>query len=440
MRVSQIHFQAFKSLYDVTCDLDQFTVITGANGAGKSNLVDALNFLGEVYADGLEFAVGRAGGYENIAHRRTRRAKKPVALTVTATLDANEMRRMVRHLRRRSEITLDDDASFVYHHRFALSTTTQSVLADYQVREDVVELRDHRGRSVIRASRTDNSRIRLNTNKRRIRDEPWLQALISPMEEPEFVRYLGQRPIRPGALIIDELFYYTNIFNHIRSALAGIRLFQLSPYQCRTPGVPTPNATLERHGENLPGAADHLRRTDRIAWTRVQSAMRSIMPGLEEIQIVYTEDRRLALQFRERGVGRPWNTGEVSDGTIQALAMFIALFDRRYPLLVVEEPENAIHPWILRQFLDLCLESQKQIIATTHSPVALNYVDPSIVRLMAISNGRSSLDRMVDASGDLAAVVGSGDVSLFDAYDSGMLVQALPRGFVDDDVIASDDE
>ena len=62
MQVTEVRFGAFKSLYDVTCSLDRFTVITGPNGAGKSNLVDALNFLGEVYGDGLEFAVGRSGG------------------------------------------------------------------------------------------------------------------------------------------------------------------------------------------------------------------------------------------------------------------------------------------------------------------------------------------------------------------------------------------
>jgi len=166
--------------------------------------------------------------------------------------------------------------------------------------------------------------------------------------------------------------------------------------------------------------------------------MRSIMPGLETIDIAYTEDRRLALQFRERGVGRPWNTGEVSDGTIQALALFIALFDIRYPLLVVEEPENAVHPWILRQFLDLCLhQSAKQIIVTTHSPVVLNYVEPRSVRLMSIENGRSKLERIVDASSDLAEVVTSGDVSMFDAYDSGMIEAAVPRGFIE---VASSDE
>src|SRR4051812_17886352 len=93
MEVTRVHFEAFKSLYDVTCDLDHFTVITGSNGSGKSNLVDALNFLGEVYADGLEFAVSRAGGYDNIAHRRTRRAKRNISLEVEVRLDAEDLAR-----------------------------------------------------------------------------------------------------------------------------------------------------------------------------------------------------------------------------------------------------------------------------------------------------------------------------------------------------------
>ncbi len=215
----------------------------------------------------------------------------------------------------------------------------------------------------------------------------------------------------------------------VKRALAGTRVFQLSPYQCRGSGVSTPNAVLERHGENLPGAADHLRRNDRDGWRQVQSAMRTILPALVSIDIVHTEDRRLALQLREHGVGRAWNTGEVSDGTIQTLALLIALYDRRNPLLVIEEPENSVHPWILRTFLDLAKAAPgKQIVMTTHSPVLLNYVDPEIVRLVRMRNGRSEVSRLLSVSPDLRPLILAGELDLFDAYDSGVLVEAVPRG------------
>lgn len=53
MEIRAVRFEAFKSLYDLSCTLEHMTVITGPNGSGKSNFVDALNFLAEVYEHGL---------------------------------------------------------------------------------------------------------------------------------------------------------------------------------------------------------------------------------------------------------------------------------------------------------------------------------------------------------------------------------------------------
>lgn len=263
---------------------------------------------------------------------------------------------------------------------------------------------------------------------RRLRKDSPLARMLHPFTDKRYRELYGERPLVPTALITDQM-YFPNLIFRVTRALSGTSVFQLSPFQCRTSGVSTPNAVLERHGENLPGAADHLRRNDADAWKNVQVAMRSILPGLISIEIVHTEDRRLALQFRERGLGRAWNAREVSDGTIQALALLIALYDQRTPLLVIEEPENSVHPWILRQLLDLVREvPRKQIVLTTHSPVLLNYVDPAIVRLISMHGGRSRIRPLLDASPEIQDLVLSGELTLFDAYDSGVMLEAIPRG------------
>jgi predicted ATPase len=425
VEISHVRVEAFKSLYDVECDLDRLTVLTGPNGSGKSNLVDALNFIGEVYAEGLEFAVSRAGGYDNIAHRRSRRAKRPIAFTLEIDIDRNDLRNSPNGLFRISPRNLPDNFRMTYRHRFALQTSGQSIASDYKVVQDVVEL-EMSGEVVFRHSRegTETSFF--------VEPTDLVKSLVEPFGDDRYGDLFSIRGIRPTSLVT-ERYDFPNILWAVTHAVAGTRIFQLSPHQVRRPGVPTPNAALERHGENLPGAANHLRRNDPSAWERVEYAMRAIIPDLTGIDVVYTEDRRLALQFRERGLGRPWNTNEVSDGTIQALAMFTALYDRRSLLLVVEEPENSVHPWILRQFVDFCLgTANKQILLTTHSPVLLNYVDPGIVRLVTLFDGKSDVSRLIDIAPELGAAVMDGSVGLFDFYDSGALTQAVPRGLSPD--------
>lgn len=434
MHVTKVRFEAFKSLYDVSCSLDKFTVITGPNGAGKSNFIDGLNFIGEVYEDGLEFAVGRSGGYDNIAHRRTRRAKRPVALEIEVAItnpDLVEIRRNYPWLHKLNrEHPLDPNESLVYRHRFTLGTASQALVSDFEIVSDEIEVHDKRGRRILKVERGKDGKVAIHRTRAKV--NPYLRELLDPFFDPRFSDFISERP-RTSTQLITTNFSYSGLFSEIRRAVGGTRVFQLSPHQCRASGVPTPNAVLERHGENLPGAANHLRRNDESSWAQVQDAMRDIMPGLEEIEIAYTEDRRLALQFRERGVGRPWNTNEVSDGTMQSLALFIALFDKRHPLLAIEEPENAVHPWILRRIIDICQRdgSAKQILATTHSPVLLNYVSPSVVRLMTIKNGRSIIRPLFDFAPEMQEAVASGRFELFELYDSGAIEEAVPRGFSD---------
>lgn len=443
MEIRTVRFGAFKSLYDVACPLDHLTVLTGPNGSGKSNFVEGLNFLSDVYEHGLEFAVSRAGGFDNVAFRRTQRAKRPLSFEIEVGITESEILDTDAIFPRRSrgprpkKLPLRASA-MTYRHAFALKTSGHSIRADYEVTDDRIELLDAYGEILFSLTREDNKiSSAIHTKDRSLVD--LILDLVSPFGDEQYSDIINRQRIESSALISEQM-AYPNLFWQVRRLLSAMQIFQLSPYQVRSAGVPTPNARLERHGENLPGAADYLMRNDRNAWRSVQRAMRTILPDLVEIVVIYTEDRRLALKFRERGSGRPWATGEVSDGTIQALALFIALFDSRIPMLVIEEPENSVHPWILRRFLDMCREaSGKQLVLTTHSPVLLNYVKPDLVRLAYLSDARTHIVRLVDLSPEYAQLVRDGEVGLFETYDSGAIVPAVPRG-LSPDLWIGDDE
>lgn len=433
MQIQHVEFGAFKSLYDVSCDLGEFTVITGPNGAGKSNFAEALNFLGEVYQHGLELAVSRAGGYENIAHRRARRAKQSIRLKVESTLDSSDLIDAISIPRRSSKERREKASEYAgmrFAHSFSLRATGQSVTADFEIIEESISIRSNTGIMLCEVYRTkDHEKPEVELDPA-LSSDPFLIELFDPFNDEGFIAFLiGDRVNKRMRASLRTVVSYASIFSYAFRRLQGIRVFQLSPQACRQPGVPTPNASLDRFGQNLPAAADHLRRNDIESWERVQEAMRSILPDIVSIEITYTEDRRLTLQFRERGVGRAWNTNEVSDGTVQALALLTALYDHRTPVLIVEEPENSVHPWILRQFVDRCRAAdRKQVIFTSHSPVLLNYVDPQDVQLMWRVDGRSHIAALAGMDESVLQLWGAGELSLFDLYDSGLIAQAVPGG------------
>lgn len=429
MRIRSVHFEAFKSLYDFTADLADLTVITGANGSGKSNLVDGLVFISNAYLHGLELAVSHGGGYENLAHRRTRRARRPIRTTVEVQVEAEEVAEGLRYSgirsRERNKGKKRQQAlSLVVRHDFAFRAVSQKLTADFEVTEESLSVETREGRLLAVISRQKGGGIKVTRESDTGDLSEFLDDLLYAYEREKL---LAELKPAPSDLMIGRALFI-DIFWQVSRFLSSIRVFQLSPHTSRLPGVASPRAQLELHGENLPGAADFLRRNDAEAWASVESAMRTIIPTLEEISIVYTEDRRLAVQFRERGVGRPWNSSEVSDGTIQAFALLVAIFDSRVSTLVIEELENALHPWILRRLLELCQDSPRQILLTSHSPVLLTAVPPKTVNLMWMEQGRSSIAQVASMDPEVAQQVLDGEITVFELLDSGSVTQALPRG------------
>jgi predicted ATPase len=437
MRLAYVRFGAFKSLYDVTCDFDELTAVTGPNGAGKSNLTEGIGFIGEAYQHSLELAVARAGGYDTIAHRRTRRARTPVSIALRVEFTAREigsqgvqLARLFPELRRKT-------GRIAFEHTFSLRVEGQALTSLFRVEEDVMRIcvgdvevvKVWRGKDGIVEYSTDiNVRDAVNEL-----DSPNRNPLY-PLTSTGFITFLKEQPVPSSDLIVNSVMAL-GLFRIIARKIAQLRIFQLSPNQCRLSGVPTPNASLSRYGENLPAVADYLQKHETEAWRRIENAMRSIIPNLAAIEVTHTEDRRLAFQFRETSVRRPWNANEMSDGTIQALALFTAIYDERTPLLVVEEPENSLHPWILRHFLDLCRESGKQVILTTHSPVLINYLTPNSLRFMWQRDGRSQWSSLYGMDPSLIELWKNGEVQAFDGYDQGLFPEVIPSHFsaIDDD-------
>ncbi|WP_169811576.1 AAA family ATPase [Nocardia shimofusensis] len=424
MRITEVRFRGFKSLLDVTCELEQLTVITGPNGAGKTNLVDGLNFLSECFEFGLEIAVARAGGYANIAHRGATDDAPPVKISLTLEIDYPDLRRMFPRRNHQSE--MPKPTTFYVIYEFTLSAESAEEF-DFHVSSEYLQLRDKEGR-ILQLDRRGN-RLKFWRSHRMTDRSSQYSDILYPLSDDGFIHFI-KRNKNPTVLMISTIRFVGSgdIFDSVARLLGDARVFQLSPHQCRLSGVSTPNARLDRHGENLPAVADYLRRHQPDSWLKIESAMRAVIPQLESIDTTFTTDRQLALQFHETDRERPWNSNEMSDGTVQMLALFVALFDRRLPVLIVEEPENALHPWILRHFLDLCREQfEKQIVLTTHSPVLLDAMSPEYIRLLWSKDGQSRIAHIGDLNPAVVDMWKAGDLKTFEIYDSGIVAEYLPE-------------
>ncbi len=68
-RVSSVQIVNYRSIKATTLSLQPFTVLVGANGAGKSNVVDVFRFVSEALSLGLYPALERRGGIQAVRHK-----------------------------------------------------------------------------------------------------------------------------------------------------------------------------------------------------------------------------------------------------------------------------------------------------------------------------------------------------------------------------------
>ena len=432
MRLRSLRVRGYRSLYDVTVLPGDLTILTGPNNSGKTNFVEAIDFLAEAYRHGPEVAVNRKGGIENIAHRRSSRTRRPISFEVVCSISMEEIQhRLLYETNRRRQ--QPDKRRLLVSHRFSIGSTSQAIEADFAITEEEITISESlpNPRSRSAAERvTEIATITRAGGEITPTVTPRLSRfrhLIGPLGDKEFISYIKSYLTNTDLLI--RRFGFSAATVYFVQQFGASRLYQLVPIECRRPGVPTPNADVERHGNNLPAMVAYMHRHDPDTWRTILDAIRRILPDLEAVNTDFTPDRRLALQFVEKGVRRTWSSEDISDGTIQSLALFTVLYDKRIPLLLIEEPENSIHSWAIRNFLDSCKAvPNKQIILTTHSPSLISYSRPQNILLAWRRRGQTDIRPLVDIDQQAERLWADGETSLFELLDSGVIPQSVPGG------------
>jgi predicted ATPase len=78
------------------------------------------------------------------------------------------------------------------------------------------------------------------------------------------------------------------------------------------------------------------------------------------------------------------NVGLLSDGTLRVLEILVELLGPPGSMLLVEEPETAVHPGLLARVLALfdSYAIDRQIVLSTHSPMVVSWCAPNDLRLV----------------------------------------------------------
>ena len=100
------------------------------------------------------------------------------------------------------------------------------------------------------------------------------------------------------------------------------------------------------------------------------------------------------------GAGRSFRYSGLSAGTWRILQLLTYLVFDKNSCMLLEQPEDSIHPGLLAKVVDILrtYSGRTQLICTTHSPRVMNLVGPAGIRLVTATNGSTTVDALSDDS------------------------------------------
>jgi len=171
---------------------------------------------------------------------------------------------------------------------------------------------------------------------------------------------------------------------------AGILMDNIAIYDF-DPNLPkkampiTAKAELEEDGSNL---AVVLKRIveDAADKRNLDNLLQALLPFVIDLDVERFADKSLLFSLREKfAENKAVPASFISDGTINVVALIVALYFERKPVAILEEPERNVHPHLISRIVGMMKEAsqRKQVIVTTHSPEVVRNADIADVHLVS---------------------------------------------------------
>ncbi len=340
--IKRFRVQNYKALRDVTLDLTPIHVFIGPNDSGKTSILEAIRALCRTATRSLSSAF--SGNWEGL-ELVWRRSPPNKVLTFEVTV-----------------LDPDSDVECTYKLSCKFDTAGRGV----KVRSESIEDTQGKGSGFETAGR-----------------------------EATFLHVFDKEK-RGNAVKLPRLVY---------DSIDGVHLYRWNPSHLALPVAAEASYTfpLGMSGFGLSRCLDDILGQSRENFMALESRFKAIFPDVESILLIPTQGyqpfsndaapfpspaqgpgRGLEFAFRN---GTRIGASQVSDGALLVLAYLCILHLPTPPRVVlVEEPENGVHPARLKEVLAILRElvkeqSRTQVIMTTHSPYVVDLFQPEEVTL-----------------------------------------------------------
>lgn len=329
----------YRSLVDVVLPLQRLTVVTGANGTGKSNLYRALRLLAAAGHGRAVASIAAEGGLDRVLWAGPETPQGPGAQGTV----------------RKGPVALrlgfaSDGLGYLLDLGLPQADPASPFSRDPEIkREQVFTGPVARPASLLVDRQRSGVRVR--------GDDGWVTPNQTLGPGQSALIDLADGTAQPEALALRHRVASWRFYDHFRTdAQAPARL----------PQVGTRTRWFSDDGRDV--AAVWATTADAGRGDALDDAVERAFPGSQAR--VDASDGMFRLRLRQPGLLRPLDTTELSDGTLRFLLLCAALLPADSPpLLVVNEPESSLQSLIAPLgALNAAAATRTQVVVVTHSP------------------------------------------------------------------------
>lgn len=335
--IKSIHVSGYRSVRELTLELQPINVLTGPNGCGKSNLYNSLVLISRAAQGQFARAMAEEGGTPSVfwaGGERVRYSRKKPPKRVVLGFEAED---------------------FGYELQAGLPSPNEHALGtlftlDPRVKEEYLWVAGSKPRALMMK-----------------RDEPsaWLRNAEGSMVSYPFSILKNESVL---SQIIDPHLYPE--ISAIRQQILNWRFyhhFRTDPDSpVRQPQIGVQTTVLSHDGSDLAAALETVLEIGDDAALR-----EALAEGLGGASLdIEAVDSLFSIRLLIPGLLRPLQTRELSDGQLRFLCLCAALLSPRPPsLLALNEPETSLHPDLIDALARLIVRasSHTQLWITTHS-------------------------------------------------------------------------
>lgn len=389
MAIKSIKVTNFKSFKNLDVKLGDLNILIGANAAGKSNFADIFRFLRDIENSNLRRAIDKQGGFENLRNLKAE-PDEPLFLEVVS-----EREFLIPRSRAGKRIRIE-----IYETTYKCSIIPQDDELGFRIDEEclrykcrfrefgesVEEIKKSYGEGEIILSHTDGMvDFRVDIDKG------------MPIEKWDIVPLDSWEMASRDAILESSIRFF--FFNPLPSdkIFGDIPVYDFNPSSIIKPPLTTViGGLLEEDGRNLAMTLKSIMESE-DGKRKLLNLVTYPLPFIEDLNVERGYiDKAFLLNLREKYSEKFLPAKLVSGGTINVIALVVALYFEEQPLAIFEELDRGIHPYLISKIVHMMEDASenKQIIVTTHNPEVVKHAEAKDILLVTRNeNGFSSIVR-----------------------------------------------